>query len=202
MRSTSMLATAALLLGLGACDGATGTAAGDARAEVAVVGDGGGASHSTAPAEGERSATGGAEGEVSFRARVYLRSSTGAWVALAERAEGTVDAAGRGGAQTVATTRLRAGSYNRVRVVFERVDAHLSGGLHLSTGVLTGTVTVRAASGSQVVVERDANVSASAGATTRVLVDLATSAWLTRADAETRTVSEADFRSAVRITAH
>ncbi len=77
----------------------------------------------------------------------------------------------------------------------------MSGGLQISTGLLTGTVSVQAQSGSTIVVERDVSLSARAGATTRLLVNLNADAWLSQANAQTRTVSEAAFRSAVRVAA-
>jgi hypothetical protein len=201
MRATTMLATLALGLGLGACDGITGSAGGDARIEIAARGDDPPASQSVEPAGTPSHSHTNAEGTIDFRARVYVQSSTGAWVAVTEAARGTVDASGHAAARTVATGRVRADSYSRVRVVFERVDAHLSGQLQVTTGVLSGTVTVQAASGSEVVVEREVAVAARAGASSRILINLNAGAWLDQASAQSRTVSEAAFRSAVVITA-
>lgn len=200
MKTIAKMALAVLALGGAACEGATG-AEGDARVEVAVRGDDAPPSQSAAPAEGASFSHTGAQGTIDFRARVYVQTGTGAWVAVTEAAQGSVDASGHGAAQTVTRARVRADSYTRVRVVFERVDARLSGNLQLSTGILNGTVSVQAQSGNQVVVERDLAISAGAGATTRLLVNLNADAWLTRADAQTRTVSEAAFRSAVVVSA-
>lgn len=196
MRAVGALAVA---IGLAACDGPTG-ADGDAQMQVAVRGDDAPAAQSSAPSGASYSHT-SAAGTIDFRARVYARTSSGAWVTLTEAAQGTVDASGHAAAQTVATARVRADGYTRVRVVFERVEAQMSGGLHLSTGLLTGTVSVQAQSGGTIVVERDVSMSASAGATTRLLVNLNADAWLSQANAQTRTVSEAAFRSAVRVAA-
>jgi hypothetical protein len=62
-------------------------------------------------------------------------------------------------------------------------------------------VAVNLESDGQVVVERDANVTVSADATSRILINLNADAWLNSANAQTRSVSEAAFRSAVRVTA-
>jgi hypothetical protein len=204
MRMTSMLAAA---LVLAACNGdATGaTGSGDARMQVAMRGDDAPASQSVQSADGGApsftSTT--AEGTIDFRARVYVQSSTSGWVELTNGAagSGSVDASGRGSAVAFASSRVDAGSYTRVRVVFEDVEANLNGGLQISTGLLTGSVSVNLESDGQVVVEREVNVSASSGATSQVLINLNADAWLNQASATTHTVSEASFRNAVAITA-
>lgn len=203
MRMTSMLAAA---LVLAACNGdATGTGSGDARMNVAVRGDDPPASQSVQSADGGAPSFSHAtaSGTIDFRARVYVQSSTSGWVELTNNAagSGSVDASGHGSALAFASSRVSAGSYNRVRVVFEDVDANLSGGLQVSTGLLTGSVSVNLESDGQVVVEREVNVSASSGAAAQVVINLNADAWLNQANATTRTVSEASFRNAVAVTA-
>lgn len=200
-RMTSTLA-AALVVALAACDG-DATGSGDARLQVAARGDDAPASQSVSPGEGAPSYTHtSAQGTIDFRARVYVQSSTSGWVELTGNAasQASVAASGHGEAVAFASSRVKAGSYSRVRVVFESVNANLSGGIQVSTGLLTGSVAVNMESGGGVVVEREVNVSARAGATTQILVNLNADAWLSRASAQTRTVSSADFRGAVQIT--
>ncbi|HEX2210530.1 MAG TPA: hypothetical protein VHG93_22815 [Longimicrobium sp.] len=204
-KMTSTLA-AALALTLAACDGdVTGSGGGDARLQVAARGDDAPASQSVSPAGSAPTYTHStAQGTIDFRARVYVQSSTSGWVELTSQAASaaSVSASGHGEAVAFASSRVKAGSYNRVRVVFETVDANISGGLRISTGgLLTGTVSVNLESDGQVVVEREVNVSASSGATTRLVLNLNADAWLSRANATTRTVAEAEFRNAVQITA-
>lgn len=203
-KMTSTLA-AALALALSACQGdATGSGGGDAQLQVAARGDDAPASQSVSPASGGPSYSHtSAQGTIDFRARVYVQSGTSGWVELTERAASTasVAASGHGEAVAFASSRVRAGSYNRVRVVFEAVNANISGGVQLSTGLLTGTVSVNLESDGQVVVEREVNVSASSGATTRLVLNLNANAWLNRANAQTRTVAESEFRNAVQVTA-
>lgn len=204
MKSMTSVLAAALVLA--ACDGdVTGSGSGDARMQVAARGDDAPASQSLQSADGGAPSFshGTAQGTIDFRARVYVQSSTSGWVELTNGAagQGTVDASGHGSAMTFASSNVQAGSYNRVRVVFEEVDANLSGGLQISTGLLTGSVSVNLESDGQVVVEREINVSASSGATAQVLINLNADAWLNQANATTRTVSEASFRNAVAVTA-
>lgn len=198
------LLSAALVLGLGACENPAGVEGGDARMQVAAVGDDNGAARS----QGEEApsfsqALSGAEGTVSFRARVYVRSKVGSWVELTGRQaqQATVDASGRGAAEVFATARVNAGSYQQVRVVFEDVRANVSGGIRIGTGLLTGELRVDLQGDNQVVVERQVSATASAGATTEILINLNADAWLSQASAQSRTVSEAAFQSAVQVTA-
>lgn len=200
-RIKTTLAALALATALAGCGDATGP---DGEATLQVAARGGGAAAagpagSTAPAFSQ--ALGRAEGTVDFRARVYVQGSTGGWVELTRRAAQrvTVDASGRGEAATVATAGVEAGSYHRVRVVFEEVEAKLASGIHVGTGLLTGTVRVDLRSGGPVVVERSVDVGVSAGGTARLLVNLNADAWLGQASAQTGTVSEAAFASAVAV---
>lgn len=206
MKKIASTLAAALALTLAACNGdATGSGSGDAQLQVAARGDDAPPSQSVSYNQGAPSYTHtSAQGTIDFRARVYVQSSTSGWVELTNQAAGaaSVAASGHGEAVAFANARVRAGSYNRVRVVFEDVDANISGGLQLSTGgLLTGSVSVNLESDGQVVVEREVNVSARAGATTQLVLNLNADAWLNRANAQTRTVAESEFRSAVRIIA-
>jgi hypothetical protein len=204
-KMTSTLA-AGLVMALAACNGdATGTGSGDARLQVAARGDDApAASQSLSARDGAPSYShSSAQGTIDFRARVYVQSSTSGWVELTNQAASTasVAASGHGEAVAFASSRVEAGSYSRVRVVFEDVDANLSGSVQVGTGLLTGTVSVNLESDGQVVVEREVSVSASSGATTQLLLNLNADAWLNSASAQSRTVSEAEFRNAVQITA-
>ncbi|HEX2077111.1 MAG TPA: hypothetical protein VHG08_05365 [Longimicrobium sp.] len=205
MKKLTRTLWAGLVLSMAACDGdATGTAGGDAQMQVAARGDDAPAAQSVSPArDGGSYSHGTAQGTIDFRARVYVHSSTRGWVEVTNAAASTarVAASGHGEAVAFASGRVNADSYNRVRVVFEHVDANLSAGLQISSGVLIGTVSVNLESDQQVVVEREVNVSARSGAASRIVINLNADAWLNSANAETRTVSETEFRNAVRITA-
>lgn len=201
MKNPLSFTAAALALFLGACDNPAGS---DSNVQVLARGDDPAAgSQSVSDADGPRYSHTTAEGTIDFRARVYVYSSTSGWLEVTEasRAAGSVAASGHGEAETVARGRVAAGSYSRVRVIFEDVDANLSGSLLVSTGLLSGSVAVNLESDGQVVVERETNVTVSAGATSRILINLNADGWLNSANAQTRTVSEAAFRGAVRVTA-
>jgi hypothetical protein len=200
----TILAAAATTLA--ACDSATGPetgGSGDATMQVSAIGD-------DAPSQSAQPQGGGAvyavttaEGTVTFRARVYAQAGAGQWVELTNRAaqQATVDASGRAGAVLFTSSRVNAGAYGRVRVEFEQVNASLSGSLQVSTGLLSGNVSVDGEGDGKIVVERQVSASASAGATSRLLINLNTSTWMNQASATSRTVSEAAFRAAVAVTA-
>lgn len=198
MGATTLAAVAALALG--ACSDGTGpTAADEARMQVAAEGD-------TDAGTTGQSATGDdaggfALGTLSFDARVYVQGSTGQWTELtnASAARTTLDASGRGSAAVLANARVDAGTYARVRVVFSDVRANVTGDASASTNLVTGAVSVDLGGDGQVTVEREVRVDASAGTTSRVMLDLNADAWLARASAATRLVTEADFASAVRV---
>ncbi|HEX8696713.1 MAG TPA: hypothetical protein VF746_30120 [Longimicrobium sp.] len=201
---SAALCAAALAAALGGCGDSTGVAgSGDARMQVAAQGDDApGASASRAP-DGPRYSHSSASGTVDFRARVWVQTSAGGWVELTEQAaeQATVDASGHAGAVVFATSNVEVGAYSRVRVVFEDVRANVSGGIQVGTGLLTGSVLVSLGGDGSVTVERQVSVSASAGGTTRLLINLNSDVWLNQASATTHTVSETAFASAVQITA-
>lgn len=202
-RIETTFAAAVLALGLAGCGEATGPE-GDATMQVAARGDTpASASRAGGEAPAFSQALGQAEGTVDFRARVYVRSDAGAWVELTQEAAErvVVDAAGRTEATVVGSARVGATHYGRVRVVFEEVDANVTGGLRIGAGILTGAVTVDLRGDDQVVVERDVDVDVAAGGSARLLIDLNADAWLDQASAQSRTVSEAAFESAVTVTA-
>ncbi len=197
------LLTVALVAALGACDSATGPGE-RTTMEVAVQGDGSGASSSTSTVSSTHSqsfASGSAEGTIDFRARVWIRTNTSQWVELTQSAakRAVVDASGRQGAQTFVTTQVEARSYNRVRIEFEEVQANVTGGLFVGSGLLSGVIRVDIQSGNRATVERDIEINTEAGSTTRLVLDLNASQWLSRANAQAKTVSRAEFESAVRV---
>jgi hypothetical protein len=207
MRMTSVLAAA---LVLAACDGDTfGTSresgSGAARMQVAVRGDDAPPSQSVqgADAGGPAFNHTSAQGTIAFRARVYAQSTTSGWVELTNNAasSSSVNASGHGNAVAFVSSRVEAGSYSRVRVVFQDVDANLTSGIQLDGGLLTGSLSVDLGSDAQVTVEREVSVSASATATPQLVINLNADAWLNQASATTRTVSETAFQAAVQVTA-
>lgn len=192
-----------LALGLAACEDTAGPG-GEATMRVSARGDGGpAASRVAGDGTAFSQALGSAEGTVEFRARVYVRTEAGSWVELTRRSAErvTVDASGRGEAKAFATAGVRATGYDRVRVVFEDVKANVTGGIRIGTGVLSGLVTVDLRSDGRTVVERGVDVELAAGGSAELLIDLNADAWLNQASAQSNTVSEAAFESAVRVTA-
>lgn len=191
---------------LGACSDSTGVSgSGNATMQASAIGDGNGTTNSVAAAPGQapRFATTTANGTVDFRARVYVQTQAGGWVELTNNAaqHAVVDASGQAGAVVLATSHVEAGTYTHVRVVFEQVNANLSGSLQISTGLLSGSVNVDTQGDGSVTVERTIAANVNAGATSHLLINLNSDVWLNQASATTHTVSETAFASAVQVTA-
>lgn len=202
-KMTMMLAVAVALPGLTGCEEATGPS-GQGEVEVTAIGDTEASSATMSPSY-SGSAGSGAEGTVDITARVYLLEESGDWVDVTRSgaAQATVTASGSGGGSMLVRTRVDGRSYGRVRVVFERVEADVSGGVEIGVGsFLEGRVTVDVDGSGGAVVEREVELDVRSGGTTRLTIDLNSDAWLSRANAETRTVSRADFEAAVRVITH
>lgn len=198
-RMMTMLTAALAIPALLGCEDATGPDR-QGEVEVTVIGDAGASSAASGPSF-YRSSGSGAEGTVDVSARVYLLAESGEWVEVTDgtAARTTVNASG-GAGSTFARSRVEGRSYGRVRVVFERVEADVSGGLEVGLGsTLVGTVTVDAAGSGGAVVEREIDLEVRSGSSATLTIDLNSDAWLSRASAETRTVSRADFEAAVRV---
>lgn len=204
-RSAKMVLAVLVSTGAVACDDATGPGEGNGQVELAAVGDGDPSSSSaaTSPSEpGTSASTTGSEGTVHFRARVYLWTDAGQWVEVTNgaAAAGSVAASGNGGATVLASSSVRARSYTRARVVFEEVRAEMTGGVHLDAGTtVSGELKVEMGGGGRATVEREIDLRVRSGSTARLVIDLNSNAWMTLADAQSRTVSRSDFESAVRV---
>lgn len=195
MRSVKTVSLiAALTLAGAGCTDVAGPGGGEAEVQLMAVGDG--ESGGTL-----QSVSGSGEGTIRFRARVHARLSTGEWQELTRRGaeEARVQASGRAEAVLVTSARVREGTYDRIRVEFEEVEA-TDVSVQLTTGLLlTGSVRVQGESGNAGVVEQAATWNVRGSGTHRLTIDLNSSAWMNRARAESRTVSRAEFESAVRL---
>jgi len=198
MRARAITTTAAFLaaVGLAACDGATAPE-GAAEVRTEVYGDSEASQESASPTS-TSSSSGQAEGEVEFRARVFVQAANGSWSEITNgmtQQKVRVDSSGKG--RILASGRVASTGFTRVRVVFEDVRADISAGLQLGTGLLTGEI--RVGGSGQTTVEREVHFQARTDASTRLVIELNAQQWLSRADASSRTVSEAEFKSAVAI---
>jgi hypothetical protein len=142
-----------------------------------------------------------ASGRIDVTARVYLWSEAKGWVELTRgAARQTVEASGSDGLRALASARVDAGSYRRVRVDFDRVEGSVIASAGIDAGLLTGSVRVDGGSDGRVSVEREVRFDARGGAASELEIDLNADQWYD-ASAGARTVGEAEFRGAVRIVA-
>ncbi len=199
MRTIMRLAMAALLaVGAAACDEAVAPGSGgSSEMRVGVRGDEPGGGGMAGPSA-SRSA--GSTGRVEVAARVYLWSEARGWEELTRGvARQTVEASGSDGVRALASARVEADSYRRVRVEFERVEATVVASADIDAPLLSGTVRVDGGSDGVVTVERDLWVEARAGASADLEIDLNADQWYGGSAAGTRTVGEAEFRQALRV---
>jgi hypothetical protein len=201
---TTTTLTALLALGLAGCETElTGATSGRSRMQVGVRGDDPAGSANTSRSSGARYAlSGGGSGSVEVKARVWVETEAGQWVELTHgAATETVEASGSDGEQVIANAEVAAESYHRVRVEFERVQASLIGNVSIGGSLLGGSLTVDTGSDGKIVVEREIDLEARAGATQSLTINLNAAEWMERADTETRAVAEAEFRNAVTVAA-
>jgi hypothetical protein len=191
------------VLALGGC-GKDFVAGGARDVEVHATGDGtpegsaSGARTSLAPADGPRSlSAAAAQGTLTFAARVSLVESNRAEAVNRTPASTSVRLDGR---DTVRLTggEVPRGSYDRVRIVFTRVEADVASGLVIGGITITGRVAVAITPGDSIVVERPVSLGGQ-GDDVRLLVDLDASAWLASTNVVTRIVPAAAFQSAVKV---
>ena len=202
MRKRSWMAFAAVLA-LGGC-GKDFVAGGARDVEVHATGDAtpeGSASAarmSLAPADGPRSlSAAAAQGTIAFDARVSLASANRAEAVNRTPASTSVRIDGRDTVR-LTTGEVPLGSYDRVRIVFTRVEADVTSGLVIGGVTFTGRATVSIAPGDSIVVERPVSLGGQ-NDDVRLLVDLDASAWLTSTNFVTRLVPAAAFQGAVKV---
>ena len=204
MRKRSWMALVAVLA-LGGC-GKDLVAGGARDVEVHATGDAtpngspSAARMSLAPAAGQRSmSAAAAQGTIAFDARVSLVSSNQVEAVNRTPASASVRIDGR---DTVRVTggEVPRGSYDRVRIVFTRVEADVTSGLVVGGVTITGRVAVAIAPADSIVVERAVSLGGQDD-DIRVVVDLDASAWLASTNVVTRIVPAAAFQSAVKVRA-
>lgn len=201
MRKRSWMALI-VVLALGGC-GKDFVAGGARDVEVHATGDAtpegspSAARMSLAPSDGPRSLSAAAQGTITFDARVSLVSSNRVEEVNRTPASTAVRIEGR---DTVRLTsgEVRQGSYDRVRIVFTRVEADVASGLVIGGITITGRVGVGIAPADSIVVERPVSLG-DEDDDVRLLIDLDASAWLASTNVVTRVVPPAAFQSAVKV---
>ncbi|HEY0154412.1 MAG TPA: hypothetical protein VGB92_20535 [Longimicrobium sp.] len=202
MRVRSWMALGAVLA-LGGC-GKDFVAGGARDVEVHATGDAtsegspSAARMSLAPADGPRSlSAAAAQGTVTFDARVSLVSSAQVEEVNRTPASTSVRIEGRDTVR-LTTGEVRRASYDRVRIVFTRVEADVASGLVIGGVSVTGRVAVAIAPADSIVVERPVSLG-DEDDDVRLLIDLDASAWLASTNVVTRIVPAAAFQSAVKV---
>ncbi|HEX5727245.1 MAG TPA: hypothetical protein VFX98_17370 [Longimicrobiaceae bacterium] len=183
-----------LLLALpaaGGCGGKEVVVGGQKEVDAHATGDGtGGGAPSLAPGPRQSLQLVGAQGTITFDARVELVSSAGSTELLGDPGAATVRIDGQDTTLLV-NGRVEEDRYTAVRVTFTSVEANVIGGL----GGITGTVAVDLGVDGVTVVRPVDLGSSSEDA--EILIDLDASEWLPNASGGL--VAEMMFRDAVKI---
>lgn len=145
-------------------------------------------------------ASSAAEGWLIVVLRTYLQAdATGEWIEITDGPRDlTLDL--RGETERRAGVRLlSSGRYTRLRVVFERVEADVQGGLVVDGVPLTGVVSVDLGAGGTLTVERELAVDVVRDGSLDVAINLNARVWLATASPVTRTVAAAALQGAVAV---
>jgi hypothetical protein len=173
--------------------GAATSAPAPSQSVVAGPGEG---SPAPSPAVGSTRA---ADGILTAQLQAYLRAEgTGEWIEITEGVRDiTMDLDGMS-ERRAGVRFLSSGRYTGFRVVFQRVEANVTGGLVVGGVPVLGTV--RVALGAQgLTVERDLVLEVVARGAHDVVLDLGADIWLPQLSLVTRTVAAEQFQSAVGI---
>ena len=206
VRLAALAAAAALLIPVLGCgddeDGGTGP---DTMASFQAVvtddgGTAGGAIAARGPeARGSVSSAADIQGSFSGEAMVQVSADGQTWVDLGSMQ--SVEVALQTGEEATvhASAEVPARTYTRVRLVMRSAEATVLAGSTIDAGPISADVTVDVAGGSEFTVEKQVSVNANAGATTTLVFDLNSEAWLNQAAVDARSAAAAQVSSATSV---
>lgn len=162
----------------------------------AVVYDGGAAG---APATiSAQETTGHVSGRFEADARVEVMVD-GTWQEVSGLADLNANADLGSGASTMGSATVEARTYDRVRVVVSNANADVDAGSEIGFGPIEVDVSLSIGGGGDIVVEHPQPVTVGAGATTQLVLDLNSSAWLDDDSVQAGAVTSAAFESAATV---
>lgn len=105
----------------------------------------------------------------------------------------------RGGESTMGSTTVEARTYDRVRIVVTNANADVDAGSDVGAGPIQVDVSLAIAGGGEVIVEYNQPVTVQANATTRLVLDINSQAWLTSDAVQAGAVTRAAFEGAATV---
>ncbi len=202
-RSLAVFLAGLASLALAACGNLT--AGGVGQADVYVSGNheppapSPSVSPSPVPARAEDDEADEAEGEVEIDFEVFLVTESGGQVRLGEDVlSANVDLQGVSLDEAVVDQQISAVRYVELRIVFEKIDVEIEGGLVIDGVPILGEVRVELEDLS-LLVARAIDIDIQDGQTIALVLDLNAPAWLTAVDPITRTVDETVFAGLMNV---
>jgi hypothetical protein len=132
--------------------------------------------------------------------QVYLQNDmSGQWVELTEGVRDLTLELRGGLERRVAVRFVDSGRYTRLRVVFRKVEASVTGGLVVGGVPLTGLITVDLGAQGALTVEREMLLEVERDESVDVVMDLNVDVWLPTVSVLTRTVAAAALQGALAV---
>lgn len=123
------------------------------------------------------------------------------WVEVAGQSTTTLDLASNDQAVLGSSSQIDVGTYTRMRLTITGGEAVIGAGATLGGIVLVADVTLDLGGSSNVVIEKDVAVTVAADATTTLVIDLNSEAWVTEENTDDGTVTEGEMESAADVEA-
>lgn len=123
------------------------------------------------------------------------------WVEVAGQSTTTLDLASNDQAVLGSSSQIDVGTYTRMRLTITGGEAVIAAGATLGGIVLVADVTLDLGGSSNVVIEKDVAVTVAADATTTLVIDLNSEAWVTEENTDDGTVTEGEMESAADVEA-
>lgn len=206
IRLAVLAAVTALLVPLVGCgddeDGGTGPD-GMASFQAVVTDDAGTAGSAIAArgpeARGSVSSSADIQGSFSGEAMVQVSADGQTWVDLGSMESVQVTLQSGEEATIHASAEVPARTYTRVRLVMRSAEATVLAGSTIDAGPISADVSVDVAGGSEFTIEKQVSVDADAGATTTLVFDLNSEAWLDQAAVDAQSAAAAQVSSATSV---
>lgn len=121
------------------------------------------------------------------------------WVEVAGQSATTLDLASNDEAVLGSSSQIDVGTYTRMRLTITGGEAVIAAGATLGGIVLVADVTLNLGGSGTVVIEKDVALTVAADATTTLVIDLNSEAWVTEENTDDGTVTEGEMESAADV---
>lgn len=123
----------------------------------------------------------------------------GTWQDVEGMTSLNADAELRSGESTMGSTTVEARTYDRVRIVVTNANTDVDAGSDIGAGPIEVDLSLAIAGGGEVIVEYNQPVTVQADATTRLVLDINSQAWLTSDAVQAGAVTRAAFEGAATV---